>query len=203
MIPDWRWRNLPVKANGQAAARVLQLGRGAAGARPIRRQRAHFRGRGDQAGGCLHRARVPGSRPGGPGADARAACRLREAGRRLCALQPARAAGLKSPRPSSLNPNHCFARSPATRLEYAIGIMSAVESGSKAGRAALRAIVVGIAASATLGRGCSEKSEPEVQPPTAPTPTVTTPGTSSVPGTTTTQAAPAAPTATAPKAPQP
>ncbi|HEX6585367.1 MAG TPA: hypothetical protein VF052_01305 [Solirubrobacterales bacterium] len=79
-----------------------------------------------------------------------------------------------------------------------------MESGSKARGAALRSIVVGIAASATLAAGgCSEKSEPEVQPPTAPTPTVTTPGTSSVPGTTATQAAPAAPTATAPKAPQP
>ena len=80
--------------------------------------------------------------------------------------------------------------------------MSSVQSGWKAGRASARALVVGAVASATLiVGGCSEKDEPDVQPPTVPTPSVTTPGTATAPGTTVPQPAP--PTATTAKPKQP
>ena len=81
--------------------------------------------------------------------------------------------------------------------------MSAVDSGPKAGRTGLRAALLAIAASATLAAaGCSEKSEPDVHPPTVPTPTVTAPGAGTTTGTTATQPAPATPTAPAPAPPQ-
>ena len=88
MLPEWGWRRNSGHRQRPGGDRLLQLGRGAGHARAVRGQRAHLRGREDQGGRRLHPARLAGSRPGGPGPDARAAGRLREAGQ---GLQPIRA----------------------------------------------------------------------------------------------------------------
>ena len=52
----WRWRHLPARANGQAGARRLHLGRRGGRVPAVRARRAHARGRPDQGGHRVHHA---------------------------------------------------------------------------------------------------------------------------------------------------